>query len=74
VEDVIMRLLKLMFLGAILTAFVATAGFGKAEYTKKEGKPCATCHTKTGSKELNDTGKCYAKDKSLKDCKLPEKK
>jgi hypothetical protein len=34
--------------------------FGKAEYTKKEGKGCTYCHTAVGKKDLNDVGKCYA--------------
>ncbi len=43
--------------------------FGKAEYTKKEKKPCATCHVKAGSKELNDVGKCYKDNNhSLEGC------
>lgn len=69
-----MRVLRLMAVGAILTAFAATASFAKPEYTKKEGKNCTTCHTKAASKELNDVGKCYEKDKSLKDCKVPAPK
>lgn len=42
---------------------------------KKEGvKTCTTCHVKAGSKDLNDTGKCYKTKKSMKDCPVPEKK
>jgi hypothetical protein len=67
-------------------AFVAIAaallaGYGtsrleaKAEYTKKEGQKCTCCHVTAGSKELNETGKCYAKnDHSLKTCKVPDAK
>ena len=68
-----MRLLRLMAVGAILTAFAATASFAKPEYTKKEGKNCVTCHTKAASKDLNEVGKCYEKSKTLKDCKVPAK-
>ncbi len=47
-----------------------TASFGKPEYSKKEKKPCITCHVKAGSKDLNDTGKYYHEHKTLP----PEKK
>lgn len=59
-------------MGAFLVCTTAT--FGKAEYTKKEKKACTVCHTKANTKELNDVGKCYDKDKSLANCKVPEKK
>lgn len=43
--------------------------FGKAEYTKKEGKGCTYCHTAAGKKDLNDVGKCYAEHgHSLESC------
>jgi cytochrome c551/c552 len=49
----------------------ATLMFGKAEYAKTEKKGCTYCHVdvKKSPKELNDVGKCYAKNKhSLKGC------
>ena len=52
--------------------FFAAMLHSKTEYTKKEGKSCATCHVKAGSKDLNDVGKCYEKGKSLKDCITPK--
>ncbi|MBI3470326.1 MAG: hypothetical protein HY013_03105 [Candidatus Solibacter usitatus] len=52
----------------------STLSYGKAEYTKKEKKACVTCHVSAKSKELNDTGRCYDKNKSLDGCKLPENK
>lgn len=55
-------------IAVIVALFAATVLQGKTEYTKKEGKNCATCHVKAGSKDLNDVGKCYEKSKSLKDC------
>jgi hypothetical protein len=64
-----------------LMVCLSTSGFflfGKVEYTKKEKKPCATCHVKAGSKELNDVGKCYKDNNhSLEGCepnKAAEKK
>ena len=67
---------------SVVAALAATlAGYGtsrleaKPEYTKTEGKKCVYCHTSAGSKELNDTGKCYAKNNhSLKTCKGPDEK
>ncbi len=67
-------LFSVMFSGLVLFGLGATLLFGKAEYTKKEGKACTVCHVKAGSKDLNDVGKCYAKDHSLKNCQVPEKK
>ena len=57
----------------LLPAFVVVGGlilstsvsFGKPEYTKKEKKPCTTCHVTAKSKELNDVGKYYEKNKTL---------
>lgn len=62
------RTIKLTLLMLVLAAFGATVMHGKPEYTKKEQTKCTTCHTKAGSKELNDVGKCYEKTKSLKEC------
>jgi len=53
-------------LGALLA--LPSVGFGKAEYTKKEKKGCVVCHVTAKSKELNDVGKCYGKNKSLAGC------
>ncbi len=73
-----MRMLKLAIPSAILTLgflLCTTATYGKPEYAKKEGKGCVYCHTKMGSKDLNDTGKCYqGADHSLAKCAAPDKK
>jgi hypothetical protein len=62
-------------LAATLAGFGTTRVSAKPEYTKKEGQKCTYCHVAAGSKELNDTGKCYAKnDHSLKTCKAPDAK
>lgn len=52
----------ILYTGVILTSSVS---FAKPEYTKKEKKPCATCHVTASSKELNDTGKYYKEKKTL---------
>ncbi len=68
-KTAIKKLFAVALLGLICSGLGATLMLGKAEYTKKEGKACNYCHVKAGSKELNDMGKCYAKDHTLKDCK-----
>ena len=58
-----MKTLKLALPAAILGAgflICTTASYGTQAYMKKEGvKSCTYCHVKMGSKDLNDTGKCY---------------
>jgi hypothetical protein len=58
-----------LVIGGLLTAFVLSSAlsFAKPEYTKKEKKPCTTCHTKQGSKELNEKGQYYKKNQKLPD-------
>jgi ferredoxin len=73
-----MRVLKVAVPSAVLmVGFVlcTATSYGTPAYAKKEGKSCTTCHVKMGSKDLNDTGKCYKEhNHTLTDCKLPEKK
>ena len=57
-----MRMMKVILPAAFLVAgFVlcTTASYGKPEYSKKESKTCTFCHTKMGSKDLNDAGNYY---------------
>ena len=71
-----MKKLKLMFPVLVLVAGIGinvVPSFATAEYTKKEKKPCGTCHTakapkKGGDVGLNDIGKCYEKEKSMAKC------
>ena len=64
-----MKLIYTAFLamGLMLSALSFTA-MAKPEYTKKEKKPCTTCHVKSGVKDLNAVGKCYEEKKSLTVC------
>ena len=56
-----------ILVGAV--TLIPSLSLGKPEYAKKENKPCTYCHVKTGSKDLNDIGKCYQKNKhSLEGC------
>ena len=68
------RLPQTLLAGLVLAAFTASVMHGKPDYAKKEKTSCLTCHTKNGSKELNDVGKCYEKKKALAGCKAPEAK
>lgn len=64
-----MRYVKLLFAFVFTLIIVASFSLAKPEYGKKEGKSCTYCHVKAGSKDLNDVGKCYAKnDHSLAKC------
>jgi len=69
-----MRLVKLIFPGAILMMGLGlnTLSFAKPEYTKKEKKACTVCHTKMGTKDLNETGKCYEQKKALDSCNVKQ--
>ena len=72
-----MKTLRVVF--ALLVAGLTlstTLIFGKVEYSKTEKKACSFCHVdvKKTPKELNDVGKCYAKNKhTLKGCEEKEK-
>ena len=72
-----MSKLKIALPAAILLGgflICSTVTYGKAEYTKKEKKACTFCHTKANSKELNDAGKYYEKNKSLDGYQADQKK
>jgi hypothetical protein len=57
---------------AILSGSMLSISTAKPAYAQKEGKKCVYCHVKMGSKDLNDTGKCYKdNDHSLAKCKAP---
>lgn len=64
-----MRFVKLLMVLVFSLIIVASFSLAKPEYSKKEGKNCAYCHVKVGSKDLNDIGKCYKdNDHSLAKC------
>ncbi|MBZ5553034.1 MAG: hypothetical protein LAO21_09960 [Acidobacteriia bacterium] len=68
-----MKLVKMLILFFAAVTLSFTLLYAKAEYMKKEGKPCSYCHLKD-NKTLNDVGKCYAKNHKLSDCKSLEAK
>lgn len=54
---------------AATVMLMPAASQATVQYAGKEKKACTVCHVKLGSEELNDVGKCYAKNKhSLKGC------
>jgi hypothetical protein len=70
-----MRLIKCLIAVFVFCGFLLSWANAKPEYTKKEGKACTYCHTKAGSKDLNDAGKYYKEhNHSLEGYKAPEKK
>ncbi|MGD0695322.1 MAG: hypothetical protein ABSB82_10770 [Terriglobia bacterium] len=74
-----MKGLRISLLMAVLVGgltLTSSLMLSKPEYAKKEGnKKCTYCHVKAGSKDLNDIGKCYQKNKhSLEGCESKEKK
>ena len=75
-----MRKVRLILGVALMgVAFLATNSitFATPEMTKKEKKPCGTCHVKAmpkkGDDALNDVGKYYKDKKSLDGAPLPKK-
>jgi hypothetical protein len=52
---------------AFAAAFMLAGGaaYATKEMSKKEKKPCTTCHVKMGSKDLNAVGKFYKEKKTL---------
>lgn len=67
-----MKALRFMLPGFILIGGLtvsSTIAYGKKEYTAKEKKPCATCHSNMKDfKVLNKVGDCYKDKKSLAGC------
>jgi len=70
-----MRLIKGLIAVSVFCGCLLSLANAKPEYTKKEGKACTYCHTKAGSKDLNDAGKYYKEhNHSLDGYKAPENK
>ena len=70
-----MRMIRLIALVMLAGFIVVSIGMGKAEYSKKEGKPCTFCHPSGKFKELTDAGKYYKEhNHSLEGYKAEEKK
>lgn len=65
--------MRTILAAAAAVVLLGTASFAKPEYSKKESKPCTTCHVKNGSKEINDVGKFYKEKKTLAGAPAPKK-
>jgi len=69
------RIIRPLLLLTVAALIAASMGMSKAEYAKKEGKPCTFCHPPGKFKELTDAGKYYKDhDHSLEGYKAEEKK
>ncbi len=51
---------------------VTTPSHAKPEFTKKEKKSCAHCHTTAKGPELSDVGKFYKEHKTLEGAPKPK--
>jgi hypothetical protein len=70
-----MRIVRSLLLLALAAFIAVSMGMSKAEYSKKEGKPCTYCHPPGKYKELTDAGKYYKEhDHSLQGYKAGDKK
>lgn len=69
-----MKPAKMLILLSATVLLSISMVYAKPEYTKKEGKACAYCHIKVGSKDLNDVEKCYEKAHKLDNCKPSDSK
>ena len=70
-----MRIIRPLLLLIVAGLIAVSMGMSKAEYAKKEGKPCTFCHPPGKFKELTDAGKYYKDhDHSLEGYKAEEKK
>ena len=70
-----MKIIRPLFLLTLAVFIAVSMGMSKAEYAKKEGKPCTFCHPPGKFKELTDAGKYYKEhNHSLEGYKAGEKK
>ena len=75
-----MKIFRIVFaVVAAVAVFLTAAGTSLAtpEITKKEKKPCGTCHVKPlpkkGDSALNNVGNYYKEKKSLEGAPAPKK-
>jgi hypothetical protein len=69
-----MKMVRLLVLLSLAGMIAASMGMSKAEYSKKEGKPCTFCHPSGKVKELTAAGKYYKEhNHSLEGYKAEEK-
>ncbi len=54
-----MKLVRAFSLSLLALLVVSSLGLPKADFSKKEGKPCTFCHPPGKFKDLTDAGKYY---------------
>ena len=70
-----MKIIRSLLLSALASFVAFSMGMSKAEYSKKEGKPCTFCHPAGKFKEFTEAGKYYKEhNHSLEGYKAGEKK
>ncbi len=70
-----MRIIRFLLLATVALLMTLSLGLSKAEYGKKESKPCTFCHPAGKMKELTDAGKYYKDhNHSLEGYQAEEKK
>ena len=70
-----MKSLRTLFLSLLVLIVVTSLGLSKAEYAKKETKPCTFCHPAGKFKELTDAVKYYKEhNQSLEGYQASEEK
>ena len=70
-----MKIIRSLLLLTLVAFIAVSMGMSKAEYGKKEGKPCTFCHPGGKVKELTDAGKYYKEhNHSLEGYKKAEEK
>lgn len=62
-----MKVICTLSLSLLALLVVASLGLSKAEFSKKEGKPCTFCHPAGKFKELTNAGKYYREHNSSLD-------
>ncbi len=64
------RLRLVLPAAVVIGAFMISPAITRANinYSKKENKPCITCHVSVKTKELNAVGKCYKEKQKLEGC------
>jgi hypothetical protein len=53
------KILRALLISGVVALLSVSLSVGTPEYSKKENKQCAYCHTAVGKPDLNDAGKYY---------------
>ena len=58
-EQKVKNILRTLAITGVVALLFVPFTAGTPEYSKKENKQCAYCHTAVGKPDLNDAGKYY---------------